>query len=90
MVSQTPLAQTSRPADGVQVPFSVGLWPGSLGTGEPLGSGAVQTCVASSHHWPPVQSPSTLHPPEGSQVPFELHAPERQTLPERHGPSPSA
>jgi hypothetical protein len=45
------------------------------------------------HQFPPVQSPSTLHPPEGMHVKFVLHAPERQTMPPLatvHGPSPTA
>jgi hypothetical protein len=42
---------------------------------------------------PPGQSPFTLQPPMGSQVPFVLHAPERHTvlaLPAVHDPSPFA
>ncbi len=45
------------------------------------------------HQLPPVQSPSTLQPPATMQVPFELHANERQrssAVDAVHGPSPSA
>lgn len=93
-ISQTPLTHTSFAAFAVQVPFRVGpLCVGSDGIGEPLASLASQACVDSSHQSPPVQSPSVLHPPAGSQVPATLHAPDRHTVapfPAVHGPSPLA
>jgi hypothetical protein len=94
-VSQTPLEQTSVPASVVHLPFKVGfVWVPSVGIGIPFASFAVQVFVASSHHLPIVQSPSTLQPPAGSQCEFVLHAPDWQTtLPvaaATHGPSPLA
>jgi hypothetical protein len=92
--SQTPLAQTSVAAAAVQAPFSVGLvWGGSFGRDAPFASLGVQACVLSAHQLPPVQSPSTLQPPMGSQVPFTLQAPDRHTVPPVaavQGPSPIA
>ena len=54
--SQTPLTQTTAPAAAVQTPFSVGLWPGSLGIAVPFGSFGVHVLTDSSHqsaagHW---------------------------------------
>ena len=90
-MSQTALVHTSAPAAVVQLPSRVGfVCEGSLGIAVPLASVGVHACVDSLHQFPPVQSESTLQPPDGSQVPFELHAPERHTVPFKHGPSPSA
>ena len=92
--SQTPLAQTSVAAGAVHMPFSVGLVCGpSVGSAPPLAIGAVHVWVLSSHQLPPPQSPSTLQPPAGPQVPLALHTPERQTTTELvalQGPSPLA
>jgi hypothetical protein len=46
-----------------------------------LASCGVQVCVDSMHQVPPAQSPSTLQPPVGMQVPFVEQAPVRQTVP---------
>ena len=78
----------------VHMPFSVGFVCGpSVGTPPPFAIFGVQVCTLSSHQLPPEQSVSTLQLPAASQVPFELHAPERQTTPPFatvQGPSPFA
>src|SRR5262249_14000946 len=48
LVSQTALAPALRPAAWVQVPSSVGLWPGSFGTGCPFGIFGTQVKLGSS------------------------------------------
>jgi hypothetical protein len=92
--SQTPLAQTSAPAAVVHVPFRVGfVWLASVGTAVPFASCATHACIVSLHHLPVEQSASTLQPPAGSQVPFVLHAAERQSVAPFvavQGPSPLA
>jgi hypothetical protein len=80
----TPLVSTMLAVRVTAVPMSpvwlAGLsWTVSLGT---------QACA--SHHLAATQSPSTLHPPSGSQVPLTLQAVDRQTtapFAEVHGPS---
>ena len=88
--SQTDDWQTSVAAEAVHAPFRVGLVCGaSVGMLVPLVSLTLQAWLVSLHHWPPVQSLSTLQPPGGWHNEFELHEPERQTVPALaavHGP----
>jgi hypothetical protein len=93
-VSHTALTHTRVPAATVHVPFRGGsVCVGSLGMAVPFASFGVQVCTFSLHQSPPVQSASTLQPPEGSHSPFLLQTPDRHTVPAVagvHGPSPLA
>jgi hypothetical protein len=92
--SQTPLEHVRVPACSVHVPLRVGfVWGGSFATGCPLGAFGVQTCDVSLHQVPAKQSPSTLQPPAGLQVPLVLQEADWQTMPPLaivQGPSPFA
>jgi hypothetical protein len=97
LVSHTPLTQVSAPTAVEHVPSSAGLvCAGSVGTLVPLASCGVHVCDVSSHQLPVGQSASTLQPPMGSHVPFELQVPDRHTtpplppVPGMQGPSPFA
>ena len=99
--SQTPLTQVAVPAATVQDPSSVGLCPGSLGTGIPLASWGTQAFrlwlpALMSHHVPVAQSLSAAQPFEAMHTMLVPQTPDRQTVPPLpaapgvQGPSPSA
>jgi hypothetical protein len=89
-VSHTPLTHTKVAAASLQLPSSVGLVCGaSVGSGVPFASRGKQAPIATLHHLPAAQSPSTLQPSPGWQRPFVLQLAERQTtapLAAVHGP----
>jgi hypothetical protein len=88
--SHTEEMQTKVAAGAVQTPFRVGpVWGASFGMLVPFVSLTLQVWLVSLHHWPAVQSPSTLQPPGGWHKRFALHDPERQTVAAfagEHGP----
>jgi hypothetical protein len=94
VASHAPLVQTSAAAAALHLPSNVGLaCAASVGIAVPFESCGVHVCTDALHQLPPVQSASTLQPPAGWHLPFELQAPERQTVAAfvaSHGPSPSA
>ena len=64
--SHTAAWQTKVAAPNEHVLSKVGLLCGaSVGMLVPFVNLAVHACEVSLHHWPPVQSASTLHPPMG-------------------------
>jgi hypothetical protein len=72
--SQTPLLHTDAPAAAVHAPPRAGVWPVTVGTGEPLPSFGVHAPVPVLHHCVAAQSVSWEQPPlEAPHVPWELH-----------------
>ena len=88
--SHTEEMQTSVAAGALQVPAKGGLTcAGSFGMLLPFVSLTLHVWLVALHHWPPVQSLSTLHPPAGWHKRLALQEPERQTVPALaavHGP----
>lgn len=90
-MSQTLLVHTADAAGAVQVPSSVGWWPGSVGMGEPLASLATQADAL--HHLSVGQSLSAAQAPASMHIPVTEQVPDRHTtdaLPDVHVPPPLA